>query len=447
MKLLKILLLSLLGFNLSAQDIQSYVLTPLGDTVVAWITEEDASSIRAATDHYYSQTRPNAIQIKTYDNYSSTRRFNCHSYAWYMSQKNPELANPRWIGYYSGNTDEHIYWEGGSYIEVANETYPGMVSWISDDHSAITTLTPGKWKSKWGSNVLAIHNWNDCPYVTTNLKYYSPFKVDNPSCVCYGDEATFYTPDYVNCTYNWTYDTNLLNYVSGQGTRSFKVTPKNSTSAGMGGVMLTLTIDPPVNKTRIITRYIGVNRPHSDNLELALYTTGGSPVTYMCPETHYHIYLNNSGGCSLSNYTWSIPSGWTQNYTWENMISVYTGSTYGGMVEVYADACNGINSKVIIDYFGGGGYCGNSYSMVLSPNPATGETTLSIETTSEDSEFDENAEWELEVYSQNQLLKEKKTSLRGSSTTIPTSGWKEGVYFVRVNYKDEVLQGKLVVKK
>jgi len=128
------------------------------------------------------------------------------------------------------------------------------------------------------------------------------------------------------------------------------------------------------------------------------------------------------------------------------MISVYTGSTPGGMVEVYANTCCGINTKVFIDYLPSG-YCGSSYSMILSPNPTTGETTLSIETTSEDSEFDENSQWELEVYSPGQLLKEKKTNMRGKSAKIQTSGWTEGIYMVRVKYKDEALQGKLVVKR
>jgi len=127
------------------------------------------------------------------------------------------------------------------------------------------------------------------------------------------------------------------------------------------------------------------------------------------------------------------------------MVSVYTGSTPGGMVEVYADACNGVNSKVIIDYFMGG-YCGDMYSIILSPNPTTGETTLSIETVSEDTEFDENAGWELEVFDQAQMPKAKNTKLKGHTYTLNTSDWKEGIYFVRVKYKDEVLVGKLVVK-
>ncbi len=445
-----ITLICLISIKISAQDVQSNITTPLGNSVDAWIIDEE-SSTRAATDNYYSQTRPNAIQFDTYDGYSSTNMFNCHSYAWYMSQKTPELTNPRWIGYYPGNTDEHIYWEDGSYIEVADETYPGMVSWSSGDHSAITTSTPGKWKSKWSYGPLCLHDWDDTPFLPLIFKYYAPFSVTSPDYVCYGNNAIFTTPDYENCTFNWSYSTNLLDYVSGQGTKTFKVKPKNSTTAGMGWVKLTLTINSPVSVTRVMTKNLGVNRPHYEDLELALLTTGGSPASYMCPDTHYHIFLNNSGGCSLSNYTWSIPSGWTKNYEWNNMVSVYTNSSPGGMVEVYADACNGINSKVIIDYFGGGN-CGGGWYMMFSPNPTTGETTLAIKSENREKTLDETAEWELEIYSPAQVLTQKTTRLRGNSTTIQTAGWKEGVYTVRVklttNEKpDEILTGKLVVKK
>lgn len=67
--------------------------------------------------------------------------------------------------------------------------------------------------------------------------------------------------------------------------------------------------------------------------------------------------------------------------------------------------------------------------------------SVSIENT-----FDENTEWELEVYDNIQSLKLKKQKLKGKSTTIQTASWKEGVYMVRVKYKDEVLTEKLVVK-
>ena len=87
------------------------------------------------------------------------------------------------------------------------------------------------------------------------------------------------------------------------------------------------------------------------------------------------------------------------------------------------------------------------YLLVFSPNPATNETVLSIESTSTEKVFDETTEWELEVYSETQLLKEKKTKLKGKNTTLQTAGWQDGVYMVRVKYKEELLTGKLMVKK
>ncbi len=87
------------------------------------------------------------------------------------------------------------------------------------------------------------------------------------------------------------------------------------------------------------------------------------------------------------------------------------------------------------------------YYMVFLPNPTTGETTLSIELDSKENCFDETAEWDLEIYSQTQELKTKVNKLKGKEHKIQTAGWKEGVYAVRVKYKDEILTGKLVVKK
>ena len=89
----------------------------------------------------------------------------------------------------------------------------------------------------------------------------------------------------------------------------------------------------------------------------------------------------------------------------------------------------------------------DSKSLSFSPNPTSSETILSIESTSEEKVIVETEEWELEIYDNVQNLKEKKTKLKGNSTKLQTAGWKEGVYLVRVKYKNEILTGKLVVKK
>jgi hypothetical protein len=53
----------------------------------------------------------------------------------------------------------------------------------------------------------------------------------------------------------------------------------------------------------------------------------------------------------------------------------------------------------------------------------------------------------LEIYTQSQLLKEKKIKLKGNSTVINTSGWQEGVDTVQVKFDNEVLTDKLLIKR
>lgn len=99
------------------------------------------------------------------------------------------------------------------------------------------------------------------------------------------------------------------------------------------------------------------------------------------------------------------------------------------------------------EYYVGNVEVYDNYFIMISPNPTSGETTVLIVSSAKEMTFDENAEWELEVYDSFQSLKLKNTKLKGKEYKIQTAGWKEGVYMVRVKYNDEILIGKLVVKK
>lgn len=104
-----------------------------------------------------------------------------------MSTLEDPLSAPCWIGYYRGNTDGHIYWEDGSYIEVPIAVYPGMVSWSQGDHSAITTAENGWVISKWRDMPLMKHKIEDSPYGSTGLKFYkspSTSTIFGPSALC-----------------------------------------------------------------------------------------------------------------------------------------------------------------------------------------------------------------------------------------------------------------------
>jgi hypothetical protein len=70
-----------------------------------------------------------------------------------------------------------------------------------------------------------------------------------------------------------------------------------------------------------------------------------------------------------------------------------------------------------------------------------------LESNTEDNTIDETVKWDLEVYSETQMLKTKQTGLRGQRAKIQTAGWQEGNYLVRVKYKNEILTAKLLVKR
>jgi hypothetical protein len=70
------------------------IYTPVGSPVATWATCESSLQTRQAFDDQYTQSYPNTQKIITYDNLSSTRKFNCHGYAWLRVEQGID----RWIG-------------------------------------------------------------------------------------------------------------------------------------------------------------------------------------------------------------------------------------------------------------------------------------------------------------------------------------------------------------
>ena len=157
-------------------DVQMYdICTPMGSAVSTRLNCEDDIEVRRERDDYYSSFFPDAEMIIVYDSVSSTRKFNCHGYAWIrVEQGIDRLMGRSNVGIYPDT-----YITDGSYIEVPVETYPGKVYWPGE-HSAITTEEPGRVISKWGDGPLMKHLWYDSPY-RTNVKYYvkAPITVVN----------------------------------------------------------------------------------------------------------------------------------------------------------------------------------------------------------------------------------------------------------------------------
>jgi hypothetical protein len=145
--------------------------TPKGSLVITLQCCDSHPSVRDSLDNHFKAAFPNAIQIPTYDGYSSTSKFNCHGYAWLRVEQDID----RWIepGFYS---NLGAYVTDGSYAQVSSETFPGKISWTNIDHSGITTSDPGWVISKWLYGPLCRHRWDYSPYGTPDspptLKYY-----------------------------------------------------------------------------------------------------------------------------------------------------------------------------------------------------------------------------------------------------------------------------------
>ncbi len=116
---------------------------------------------------------------------------------------------------------------------------------------------------------------------------------------------------------------------------------------------------------------------------------------------------------AITEWEWDY-GGW---YHWETTSTKYISFvdvptfTYRDISVRAKNQCPGASNWYTERFYPYGGYL-----LVFSPNPATNETVLSIESTSTEKTFDETTEWELEVYSETQLLKEKRTKLKGKNT-------------------------------
>jgi len=61
--------------------------------------------------------------------------------------------------------------------------------------------------------------------------------------------------------------------------------------------------------------------------------------------------------------------------------------------------------------------------------------------------FTEGDKWEAEIFNRQMLLMHKTTRLKDKTYTINVSGWKEGIYYVRVRVKDKLVSGKFIVTR
>lgn len=140
-----------------------YASTPLGSLVFVYPeTAYHSSSDLLAIWDFYQTSYPNVVILS-----DPTYSYNCHAYAWWMS----EGGNARWMN------DPSAYISDGSYIQTtSSENIPKKVAYyngLTIVHSAVYTAEADtRLISKWGNMCLTKHNVLDCPYPTSDIRYY-----------------------------------------------------------------------------------------------------------------------------------------------------------------------------------------------------------------------------------------------------------------------------------
>ncbi len=267
----------------------------------------------------------------------------------------------------------------------------------------------------------------------------NPPNIDGSETICTGTQDYYVDGLRTNYNLTWNSSVNIEKLTSSGNSATFR-----GTSSGQGWIGA--TINTPCGGTvPLMVKNVWVGPPITPSEIIPFWNNGME----FGNDSYYDFRVIPHP--SATYYTWDVDGGTIVDGQGTNLITVKTQKVLGGnnvyfSVGVRAGSINcGVSNRIFRTGFVISGTGGAT--LLFSPNPATDETSLIIENYSEEEIIDENYTWNLEIYSEIQGLKLKSNNLRGKSTTIKTSGWKDGIYIVKVKTQDQILTGKLVIKR
>lgn len=157
----------LMGIQLFAQSYIT-VKTPKGQSIeaITGIQELSSSEIQSLNEKYKT-----CFSQATYLG-SSTTSYNCHAYAWHIT----EGGDRCWINQTKndGSANVALYWTNDAYTSTT-ESSAEKIFYYDGDHSAVKSSTvSGMYESKWGSGPLMRHAPGYGPYPNmSNRNYYN----------------------------------------------------------------------------------------------------------------------------------------------------------------------------------------------------------------------------------------------------------------------------------
>jgi hypothetical protein len=326
---------------------------------------------------------------------NATGAYNCHSYAWYMSEGG---SNNYWINaflisdlssfnnYSSSSTPPapnniNKYWNDGSYAEVtegqATKVWFGSCwQWNSTegrwnnscDHSAVR-LSTGLYESKWGSWPRYRHPADKCPYTLSNRKFFKKNtpSITGPATLCSGSGS--FTVSNPPAGYSWNKSSNLTLSSTSGNTATF-------TMNASGPAWVSVVVNGTEVKRK--TLYAGVPQTAAfsgscggpETGSTGLFTGSASPA---------------SSSYGIDAFEWSAYPGWTiishpnfpSSITMGNVRITRTSSSAYTTTPVWVRAHNscGWSDEKQVGTLSSSSY----YSMSAGPNPVSDVLSVLIE--------------------------------------------------------------------
>ena len=147
-----------------AQDVTyATILTKGGQQIKVILFKELPAATLKQIDEHFCAMFPAATMLK-----NSSQTYNCHSYAWNMS----DGGSACWINKnYDGSPNLSKYWTDDYYSEVS-EAKVLKINYYDGDHSAVKSNVSGMYESKWGKGPLMRHAPGYGPYEKMDKRRY-----------------------------------------------------------------------------------------------------------------------------------------------------------------------------------------------------------------------------------------------------------------------------------
>jgi hypothetical protein len=270
-------------------------------------------------------------------------------------------------------------------------------------------------------------------------------------------------PSYL-CASGFTYVLNNVPSVFSDSV-TWAVTPANcvTPSSGSGntasitptymGKQCTITFTMRHNGAVTYSEQFITNGPLESQVSVSVQDAyGGSPpkygdIYYLCPNTTYYIYYNNSdGNCTTSDFDWDLPYGWTEYWSSNNSVAINTNNYPDGQLDIYAKtSCCSPQSrvKVFTQYFDQA-ECGEFF--MAFPNPSEQYVDIDIiEKKLTDEEINTNTECSLTLFDKSGIIK-YKTKFKGFPHRMNTQNLPNGIYFINLDMEGKNSTIQLVVE-